>query len=428
MMTGGIEYSAEHAVIGAMMLDEDCAAAMLVKLKPSDFSYPLARTVFEIALRLSEEGRVIDPVIVAEESDDREKMGEYLLHTMEVTVTAANADEYASIVKKSARMRRIHSIAGDLLATGPDYRDTALKAAEQIDSVIEESADKDVTGADEWATEFLERQEEIMANPESAFCRTGYDDLDAILGGGMFNGGLYVLAARPGMGKTTFALNIAERVAKRHDSVLLISLEMDEREIMCKRVAAEQAMPYQCIMSGRMTEQQMVTMAEGVEIIRHRPFHVNRNAALTVTDIGTLAKNMKGCKLVVIDYFGLIAVEGQEHDRYNDYTNISGKLKRMARKLGIPILCLAQLNRNTEARQNKKPQLADLRDTGALEQDADGVIFLHREGYYADGERPEVENIDVIVAKNRHGRTGTATMWWQGESGQIAQMSRMEVL
>lgn len=420
------EYSAELALIGAMLIDEDFAPVALEKVRLSDLTSVYAREVWRIALELSEQGRPIDPVLIAEESDDRDVLGKWMVSAMEATTTTANGDEYISIVKRNSRLRRIHAIGDQLSVAGVDFRESAVKSIEDIEQVVDETADTSVTGADEWATTFAKEQDEIIANPESAYCRTGFDDLDRILGGGMFNGGLYVLAARPGMGKTTFALNIAERVAKRKQSVLLISLEMDSREIMCKRIAAEQDIPYKALMSGHITEPQRVAMAEGIEILRHRPFFTNRAAALTISDISALAKSVKGCGLVVIDYFGLISVEGQEHDRYNDYTNISGKLKRMARRLKTPVLCLAQLNRNTESRTNKKPMLADLRDTGALEQDADGVIFLHRESYYKDGAKPDVDDIDVIVAKNRHGETGSSTMWWKGSCGQIAEMSRTE--
>ena len=417
------EYNAELAVIGSMLLDPDCAAAMLDKLAVEDFENIYAREVLTVMKRLAEEGRPLDAVLTVEEIGDQ-TVRQWMLRAMEVVVTTANADEYAKIVKRNAKLRKLHAIGDNLAMSGLDYRAEAIKSIEDIENIVEDTTSADAVGAGEWANEFMEQQERIIADPTSAFCRTGYTDIDRVLGGGMFNGGLYVLAARPGMGKTTFALNIAEKVAKRNDAVLMVSLEMDGREIMCKRIAAEQDIPYKALMSGYVDDVSAARMRKCVERIKDRPFSVNRAAAMTITDITVLAKSIKGLRLVVIDYFGLIAVEGQEHDRYNDYTTISGKLKRMARRLDVPVLCLAQLNRNTESRTNKKPQLADLRDTGALEQDADGVIFLHRQSYYSEDERPETEGIDVIIAKNRHGETGTTTLWWNGAFGQIAEMYR----
>lgn len=419
------DYGAELAVIGSMLIDEDCAAAMLDKLRVEDFGSSYAKEVFTIIARLSEEGKPIDAVLVAEQSDDAKSMGEYLVRAMEVTTTAANADEYAAIVKRNARVRRVNAIGDNLAVAGVDFKVDAVNGLEALENVIEDAADNELTGAEEWADAFKTEEEKIIADPEAAFCSTGMSDLDHLLGGGMFNGGLYVLGARPGMGKTTVALNIAEMVAKRGCPVLYISLEMNARQIMCKRLAAEQNIPYRGLMSGRLSWDEQIEMEEGLQALKGRPFHVNKRFGLTVSDIAAMARRVRGCKLVVVDYFGLISVEGDGKGRYEDYTAISGRLKQIACQLNLPILCLAQLNRENEKRggddsKKKRPKLSDLRDTGAIEQDADGVIFLHREGYYQD-EKPESESIEVILAKNRHGETGTLSMYWQGAFGRVSQ-------
>jgi len=419
------DYGAELAVIGSMLIDEDCAAAMLDKLRVEDFGSSYAKEVFAIIARLSEEGKPIDAVLVAEQSDDAKSMGEYLVRAMEVTTTAANADEYAAIVKRNARVRRVNAIGDNLAVAGVDFKADAVNGLEALENVIEDAADNELTGAEEWADAFKTEEEKIIADPEAAFCSTGMSDLDHLLGGGMFNGGLYVLGARPGMGKTTVALNIAEMVAKRGCPVLYISLEMNARQIMCKRLAAEQNIPYRGLMSGRLSWDEQIEMEEGLQALKGRPFHVNKRFGLTVSDIAAMARRVRGCKLVVVDYFGLISVEGDGKGRYEDYTAISGRLKQIACQLNLPILCLAQLNRENEKRggddsKKKRPKLSDLRDTGAIEQDADGVIFLHREGYYQD-EKPESESIEVILAKNRHGETGTLSMYWQGAFGRVSQ-------
>lgn len=419
------DYGAELAVIGSMLIDEDCAAAMLDKLRVNDFGGRYTKEAFAIMVRLAEDGKPIDAVIVAEQSEDAKMMGDYLLRAMEVVTTTANADEYAAIVKRNARARRVNAIGDKLAYSGVDFKAEAIESVDALQTVIEEAADNELTGAEEWADAFKTEEEKIIADPEAAFCSTGMSDLDHLLGGGMFNGGLYVLGARPGMGKTTVALNIAEQVAKRGCPVLYISLEMNARQIMCKRLASEQNIPYRGLMSGRLSWDEQIEMEEGLQALKNRPFHVNKRFGLTVSDIAAMARRVRGCKLIVVDYFGLISVEGDGKGRYEDYTAISGRLKQLACQLNLPILCLAQLNRENEKRggddsKKKRPKLSDLRDTGAIEQDADGVIFLHREGYYQD-EKPESESIEVILAKNRHGETGTLSMYWQGAFGRVSQ-------
>lgn len=423
-----LDNSAELAVIGSMLIDADCAVSMLDKLRADDFGSVFTREAFTVMEQLQSEGKPIDAILVAERSQDRRTMGEYLLRAIEVTPTAANADEYAAIVKKNARARKVNAIGETLYNAGADFKADAVKGLAELEGLIEDSADTELTGAGEWASSFKAEEEKIIADPDAAFCSTGLSDLDRILGGGMFNGGLYILGARPGMGKTTFALNIAEQVAKRGATVLYISLEMNARQIMCKRIAAEQDVPYRALMSGRLTWDQQILMDEGLELIKDRPFHVNRRFGLTTSDIAAMARRVRNCKLVIVDYFGLISVEGDGKGRYEDYTAISGRLKQLACQLNLPVLCLAQLNRENEKRggdnsKKKRPKLSDLRDTGAIEQDADGVIFLHREGYYKD-EKPESEAIEVILAKNRHGETGTVSMYWQGAFGRVTQFKK----
>ena len=241
----------------------------------------------------------------------------------------------------------------------------------------------------------------------------------------MFRAGLYIIGARPGMGKTTLAINVAENIARRGKNILFISLEMSDTQIMCKRIAADTGVSYTAIMSGRMTEEEKERTWESAKRLTERGLFVNRKAGLTVGDIGLLAQKVKGVDVVMIDYLGLIRPSNGTGSRYEDYTNISGELKQLAMKLNIPIVALSQLNRANTQRESKRPGLADLRDTGAIEQDADSVILLHREEYYKreQGEKnPDAEQIELIIAKNRHGNTGTVNMTWEGKCGRIGSI------
>ncbi len=421
-----MDYAAEQALIGSMLIDEDCCAAMLVKMRATDFGSEACREAFTVMAALDAEKVPIDFVTVSARCRDTAYMAEFLRECAETTVTTANADEYAAIVKKRAAARRIAATGDKLTAVGDDYRASAVDGMTELQSVLDETASAEVVGAAEWADVFLDEELKIIADPASAYCSTGWTDLDRVLGGGLFNSGLYILGARPGMGKTTVALNIAEQVAAKGAPVLFVSLEMNKRQVMCKRLASFTSVPYKSLISGDITWDRQIEMEEGLELLKKRPLYINNRFGLTVSDISAMVRQIRGCRLVIVDYFGLITVEGGSQGRYEDYTAISGRLKQLACQLDIPILCLAQLNRETEKRTKKRPGLSDLRDTGAIEQDADGVIFLHREGYYAEEGAPSTDTIELILAKNRHGSTGTVKMYWEGETSRVSAFSSRE--
>ena len=416
-----MSYLAEQSAIGAMLIDAACVPSAIKALRVDDFESRPCRELFAAIREMYESGNAIDLVTV--NAQTRGAFEKFILECCELTPTAANADEYFSTVKRDSRARRIEA-AGHKIAYG-DYESVGA-VIDNLITISDEDDGGDIVGGEDWAKAFHAEQLDIIADPSSAFCRSGYQALDKILGGGFFNGGLYVVGARPGMGKTTFAINIAEKFVRRGDSVLFISLEMTTRQLMCKRIAIEGVVPYRHLLSGVMSTDEQVAMEEALHRISHRPFFVNKKFGLTVEDISVLARHCRGCRAVIVDYFGLITVDGDGRGRYEDYTTISGRLKQLACRLNVPILCLAQLNRESVKREDKRPQLADLRDTGAIEQDADGVIFLHRQSYFARGEKPTEEDIDIIVAKNRHGETGTATLRWSSEFGGIAEKGGRE--
>ena len=222
-----------------------------------------------------------------------------------------------------------------------------------------------------------------------------------------------MLAARPGMWKTNMALNIIDRQAKRGLPVLFVSLEMDQEQIQAKRLSRECGISSHKLLMGPLTDEEYTQVSETMESIRAMPVYLNAKPAVTVSQIEVMARKVKGIGLIVIDYIGKVAPEkrGRRTSRYEDVTEISGDIKTMARRFRVPVLALCQLNRENTQRRDMTPQLSDLRDSGAIEQDADGVIFLHREDYYsAEGGGPQISSTRIIVAKNRHGPTGDCTM------------------
>lgn len=406
---------AEYSVIGSMLIDDACIGPMVEVLTEDDFTSDRCKDAFRVIAKRWATGESVDLVVVGAEIGG-EDVGQFLIGCMDTTPTAANADEYAAILKADTKKRKMAEVA-DRLAYGED---PALCIAD-LNEIAKEGTHGTIKG-DAWHDQFVEMFNKNREDPDSAFCRTGFQQLDETLGGGMVKGGLYILGARPGMGKTTVAINIAEKIAERGSKVLFVSLEMSPHQIMCKRASMVARVPYKKILTGRVNSIEYDAVIQKIGEISQRPFITNTDFSLTVADIANLARKERGLSCVIVDYFGLITSNdnGKGGSRYEIYSDISRQLKQLAGTLNLPILCLAQLNREVEkGRRDKRPQLSDLRDTGSLEQDADSVIFLHRDGYYNENIDIKDEVLEIIVKKNRHGDNGTVKMYWFGHYGQI---------
>ena len=407
--------SCENGVIGAIFIDNDCIDKIAQIIKADDFESSTCAKVFGDIVSRWQNGEKVDPVLVADKYDPA--MKKFIAECMEQAAIGDNAELYAKTVRERSVKRQIQEVA-DEISVGGDPQVCATKILE----LSQELFTNEIIKGDKWANDFLATLAKNVADPDSAYCKTGFSQLDNLLGGGLVKGGLYILGARPGMGKTTVALNIAENVVNRGAKVLFISLEMSSHQIMCKRVSLDCNIPYKKILTGRVTDEDYQSVVEAVERLRQKKFATNATFSMTVQDIMMMAKKERDCDLLVVDYFGLInsPESGKGGSRYEIYSDISRQLKQTAGILNIPVLCLAQLNREVEkGRKDKRPILSDLRDTGSLEQDADSVIFLHRDGYYEENKEVKDEDIEVIVKKNRHGDCGTVKMYWYGEYGQI---------
>lgn len=417
------ELNAETAVAGAILIDATCLDAVAAVIRPEDMAEDVPRRIYAAALELKRRGGVIDPVTILDEMGGGDS--EYITRLMELTPTAANAGEYAALVAKEARARRLEQIADDIrdgVFIGADAAEIADRARRELDGV--ESARKSLpTGAESMAA-WYERYTLLQKEPESAYCRTGYGSLDRALGGGLFNSEVYILAGRPGMGKTTVGIALAERVAERGAPVLFCSLEMSAHQITTKRIARLANVEYTRCLNGTLSDDDLAEAISSASKLSARPLFVADELSL-VSDVERYAREVKDLRLVVIDYLGLLQTGDRPAPRYEEITRISAAIKALAKRLDKPILVLAQLNRENTTRADKKPTLVDLRDSGAIEQDAGGVILLHRDHYYnTDEEPPEREPIEFIIAKNRHSATRTVTMIWSGATGRIDEMTR----
>lgn len=431
------DYLNEISVIGSLLISPETLEIIEATLTPSDFENENCKAAYISALKLRDEKAPVDAVTIsaALKSATGGDCTGWIMECMKTTPTAANVEAYIRLVKQDANKRRLRQIAeaiDDGAYTRADWREIASEAIEQIGE-IEDCANRDVVSSLDMANDWMEYYDKVVKNPEFAFCRTGYSSLDRMLGGGMFRQGMYIVGARPGMGKTTLGINIAENIAKRGSNVLFVSMEMSRTQIMAKRIAIVGGISYTKLMNGSLADAGRAEAITTAARLSERPFNLVDKSKMTIVDIGRAARQVKGLSAIVVDYLGLIRSEDIKANkpRYEEMTDISADLKALAKLLGVPIIVLCQLNRENASTSDKRPQLQHLRDSGAIEQDADSVILLHRPEYYNaeklkdDYVPPALEEIELIVAKNRHGETGLVKLSWRGTTGEIKEFDTM---
>ena len=414
---------AEQAVLGSMLIDADCIKDVMDKLQPQDFYLQQNREIFETIYSMFIYSRPIDGVTVAREMEKngvyRDDTRAYLLQLMEVTPTSANVMEYAGIIRDKALLRSMAKAAGDIAAMVQEGVGTAgdlLSAAEQKIYAIRQGR-----GSQEMATvgavlnDVMEQLAKLTAGSEPPGLSTGLSAVDRKING-LNKSDLLLLAARPGMGKTSMALNVALSAAKASGkTVAIFSLEMSKEQLVTRLLANEGLIENTRLATGNLRESDWEKIAQAASVINQTNIRIDDNPLLTVADMNAKCRRLENLGLVVIDYLQLMTSAGGKgysgENRQQAVADISRMLKIMAKELQVPVLCLSQLSRANEKREDKRPMLSDLRESGAIEQDADIVMFLYRDDYY--NEDSEKRNIaECIVAKNRHGETGKVELRW----------------
>lgn len=409
---------AEQAVLGSVLIDSPYLHRVAQVLREDDFSSELNRQIYRVLLAMDKEGKPIDglttaAVLRAERIGNDQEMRRYLADLMNITPTSANVMEYAQIVLERSKRRKLKealTLAQEQLESG-EGEDVILPALEAAVTDVNGRAASELMAPGDQVDAFYQMRERID-DGEKPYTRTGFRELDKYLSGGLQNGGLYFLAARPAVGKTALALFIAEWVAQNIGTVLFFSMEMTSNQVMARRVASLAKVNSKHILADTLTEKEYEAVAEATTKIAKSRMYLTDGNTYTADRISAIARSRKDIRLVIVDHFSLLQVSGRQRNDI-EYANAAHTLKRLAMTLDAPVLCLAQLNRENEQRNNKRPRMSDMRETGASEQDADGVILLHRPDYY--DERPKEvaampSLMDVIVAKNRHGDTGTVTL------------------
>ena len=416
---------AEQAVLGSMLIDADCVKDVMDKLQPEDFYLRQNREIFETIYTMFIYSKPIDGVTVAGEMEKNGLYTDttriYLLQLMEVTPTSANVMEYVRIVRDKALQRAVALAAADITAMVQDGAGSAgdmLESAEQkIYAIRRGRSAQNMVPISVVLQDVMGHLAELTANGGSTLpgLSTGFSAVDGKING-LNKSDLLLLAARPGMGKTSMALNVALAAAKESGkTVAIFSLEMSREQLVTRLIAAEGLVENTRLTTGNLRESDWVKIAEAASTLSRTDIRIDDNPLLTVADMNAKCRRLDNLGLVVIDYLQLMTSAGGKsysgENRQQAVSDISRMMKIMAKELQVPVLCLSQLSRANEKREDKRPMLSDLRESGAIEQDADIVMFLYRDDYY--NEDSEKRNIaECIVAKNRHGETGKVELRW----------------
>ena len=419
---------AEQAVLGSMLIDPDCIKDVMDKLQPEDFYLRANRDIFETIYHMFIYSRPIDGVTVAGGMERNgvynDNTRDYLVQLMDVTPTSANVMEYVKIVLDKSLMRQGAAAAGSITAMvqegNGDAGDMLESAEQKVYAIRRGRSAQNMVTVSMVLQDVMNHLAELTASGGKTLpgLSTGLSAVDAKING-LNKSDLLLLAARPGMGKTSMALNVALSAAKESGkTVAIFSLEMSREQLVTRLIASEGLVENTRLVTGNLRESDWQRIAEAASSLSRMDIRIDDNPLLTVADMNAKCRRLENLGLVVIDYLQLMTSAGGKgysgENRQQAVSDISRMLKIMAKELQVPVLCLSQLSRANEKRDDKRPMLSDLRESGAIEQDADIVLFLYRDDYYnSDSEKRNVA--ECIVAKNRHGETGKVELRWMPE-------------
>lgn len=432
------DAAAEQAIIGSMLIDPACVPDVINKVRAEEFYIQTNREIFETIFSMFSFGKEIDAVTVMDQMKVRGVFHEattqqYLVEVMELTPTAANVLKYAAIVRDQALLRNLQKAADEiheLVAEGTGEADTVLEAAER--KIYRLRQGRNVGGLQPVS---MVIQRVYTALSDAAVngggipgLSTGMPDLDQVTMG-LKKGELILIAARPGQGKTSMALNLARYIGEHSgQTVAVFSLEMSREELVQRLLSSAAMVDGKKLAMGRLSPTEWDRVVAAASQLSKTDIRVDDNSTLSVADMNAQCRRLGNLGLVVIDYLQLMQTSGSGHSyasesRTQAVSDMSRMLKIMAKELNVPVICLSQLNRANEGRTNKRPMLSDLRESGSIEQDADIVIALYRDGYYnKEAENPNLA--EAIILKNRHGETKTVELMWMPEYTSFASIEK----
>jgi replicative DNA helicase len=432
------DQAAEQSVLGGMLLSKDAIADVVEVLRSNDFYRPGHQLIFDCVLDLYGRGEPADPVMVAAELERRGEIrrvgGAPYLHTLIATVpTAANAGYYAEIVAEKAILRRLVEAGTRIVqlgyagADGADVNEVVDRAQASIYEVTERRMSEDYVALEELLQPTMDEIDAIASRGGSSLgVPTGFVDLDEVTNG-LHPGQMIIIAARPGIGKSTLGLDLTRSCSVKHGMTSVIfSLEMSRTEIVMRMLSAEARIRLQDMRGGRMSDDDWTRLARRMSEISEAPLFIDDSPNMTMMEIRAKARRLKqrhDLKLIVVDYMQLMTSGKRVESRQQEVSEFSRQLKLLAKELEVPVVAISQLNRGPEQRTDKRPMLSDLRESGSLEQDADMVILIHRPDAW-ERDDPRAGEADLILAKHRAGPTATVVVAHQLHYSRFADLAQ----
>ncbi|MCH5195386.1 MAG: replicative DNA helicase [Oscillospiraceae bacterium] len=428
--------SAEKSVLGCVFADNNrkgVLSEVISSLRAEHFYVELHSSIYSVMARLYLAGTRLDAVVILNECikdgifESEAEASSCAKELMDAAPSSSAISAYAKIVIEKYMLRSLILAANDIIRSAGSEADGAEKtldlAERKIYDIRAGEEDKSLTHVSgvvfDRIKDLTELAKELAKNggkPVLKGLETGFKDVDNKIFG-LNRSELVILAARPGMGKTSFAMNIAVNVAKRYrdKSVCIFSIEMRREELVSRMISSEALLPSEAMRTGAVSNDKWTSITEAADVLSQLPIYIDDSPVCNVMSIKSKLRRMKNLGLVIIDHLGLMtSVNDHRGNKVAEVSEITRDLKVMAKELNVPVMVLSQLSRAAEKRENKSPMLSDLRDSGSIEQDADVVLFLHREAYY-DQANPNKELCECNVAKNRHGETGVAKIGWKAE-------------
>lgn len=430
---------AEAAVLGSMLLDRECIGNIVEHINADSFSLTEHRIIFSAILTLYERNSQIDLVLLRDELKklkSLEAVGgvDYLVRVIESVPSATSAEYYAGIVKEKAMLRNLARTCGEILNDacdeGGDVGEKLDTAEQRIFEVTEKKIQGSAVPLKDLITQTFENIESRKGSHVTGLS-TGFEELNYMLSG-LQKGEMIIIAGRPSMGKTSFALNVAEHIGADSDiPVAIFSLEMGKHQLVERFLCSRSGIDAQLVRKGMLSTEQMGELTRVGGELFEKPIFIDDSPGLTPLMIRAKCRRLKSqydIQGIFIDYMQLMSLGGRVESRQQEISTISRYLKALARELEIPVVVLSQLNRGAEGREGHRPRMSDLRESGSIEQDADVIMLLHREDYYHRGEMEYEDNnlAEVIIAKQRNGPTGTVELVFDGRLTRFKPKSHVQ--
>ena len=426
---------AEKSVLGSMLQDHQAVLLAQELLHEDDFYDPANREIFSAMLHLSAMSRPVDLVTVDEELTRRGRLEGvggigYLIELSQFVPSTANVSSYIQIVDEKSTLRKLIAASGEITqesyAADQEVRDILANAEKRVFDISMRKGGEQLQPINPVLIKTYEQIETLVRNKgQITGVPTGYYDLDALLTG-LHPGELVLIAARPSMGKTSFGMNIVENAAIRGGKkVAVFSLEMPAEQLVMRMLCSEANVDMQKVRRGMLSDEEWIRLSEAMSPIAMSNIHIDATSGVSVPEIRSKARRLQleeGLDLIMIDYLQLMSGSGKSASRQEEVSGISRALKGLAQELQVPVIALSQLSRATAGRADHRPILSDIRDSGAIEQDADVVMFIHREDYY-DKDTEDKNIAEIIIAKQRNGPLDTVRLAWMSEFTKFLNLS-----